>query len=56
MKRRNSKMKNQKYRVSKKKIDNDRIMTPLDYCTKLVEHFEPHGIVLDPCSGTGKEI
>ena len=35
------------------KNGNDRIMTPIYLCKKIVEHFKPTGKILEPCSGTG---
>jgi len=31
----------------------DRVMTPISLAKKLVEHFKPNGIILEPCKGTG---
>ena len=32
---------------------NDRIMTPLSLCRKMVKHFKPSGRILEPCCGSG---
>jgi len=34
----------------------DCVMTPQDLANALVEHFKPHGKVLEPCKGTGNFI
>jgi len=35
------------------KNGNDRIMTPIYLCKKIIEHFKPKGKILEPCCGTG---
>ena len=32
---------------------NDIVMTPEKLCEKIVSHFKPNGIILEPCKGTG---
>ena len=35
------------------KNGNDKIMTPVWLCKKIVQHFRPSGKILEPCSGSG---
>ena len=46
-------MKNQPNRDYK---SNDKIMTPLPLCQKIVDHFKPRGSILEPCAGTGNFV
>jgi len=34
-------------------VSNDEIQTPVELARRLVEHFQPSGRILEPCSGTG---
>lgn len=35
------------------KNGNDCVMTPLYLCKEIVQHFEPRGMILEPCCGSG---
>jgi len=32
---------------------NDRVMTPLSLCKRIIDYFNPDGFILEPCKGTG---
>lgn len=34
------------------KNGNDKIMTPLYLCKKIINHFKPEGKILEPCAGS----
>lgn len=42
-----------KYQPNRNYNSNDVVMTPPELACKLVEHFKPHGRILEPCCGTG---
>lgn len=35
------------------KNGNDKVMTPIYICKKIINHFKPIGSILEPCKGTG---
>jgi hypothetical protein len=35
------------------KSGNDKVMTPIYLCQKIVNHFKPKGKILEPCCGSG---
>lgn len=42
-----------KYQANRNYNSNDLIMTPEPLAKKIVEYFQPTGVVLEPCKGTG---
>lgn len=36
-----------------KKQDRDIVITPEWIAKDIIQHFNPHGFILDPCKGTG---
>lgn len=35
------------------KNGNDKVMTPKELCKKIVDYFNPTGLILEPCKGAG---
>jgi hypothetical protein len=42
-----------KYQPGRNYSSNDNIMTPESLAKNLIDHFNPCGVILDPCRGTG---
>lgn len=45
--------KGRKAMPKKNTTTNDNVMTPSWLAEKIVEHFQPRGVILDPCAGDG---
>jgi len=42
-----------KHQANRNYISNDLIMTPEPLARKIIEYFQPKGVVLEPCKGSG---
>lgn len=42
-----------KYQPKQDYVSNDKVMTPRPLAKAIVEHFQPRGLILEPCCGDG---